>query len=314
VEAGFPIGGALAAALADHRDRFNAAVGQARRTYVDFDLPTLDHQIRGPLGQIVEACDRVSSGSGSRVLAALFEPVVELVGQHRLGGGSHDGLVTSLSRLAHLLVDEPGVVFVSLANAIIHLDRYDAPTDQWLNRVETAATCGNTTTTLRAGQVAAWTLGLTHFRESALGVASTLSSEALWAALGVTPNLSMPEALKQLQDDRWWRPGRSPSTEPAVAHLVGGFRGFGGPFLAPPRVGTFNGQIVVCSADEAWTLHADAWGATLTRTDARDIALTASNSAVVPPELRPSSVAAVPDITALTIATSYQVLVVEPGR
>ena len=312
--AGSSVDGAVAVALTDHRDRFNAVVAQARRTYVDFDIAILERQIRGPLSQIVEACDRVSFGSGSRVLAALFDPVVELVGQRRLGGGSHDGLMTSLPHLARVLVDDPRLVFGSLANAIVHLHRYQAPTDVWLNRVLAAGALGDATTMLHAGQVAAWTLGLSHFRDGALVVASTLSEDALSCALGATLTTPTSETVKLLEGDRWWRPGRSMPAGPAVAQRVGGFRGFGGPFLAPPRVGTRDEQLVVSSGSEAWTLHADAWGATLTRTDADDIEMHPTVDAVVPSALRPSSVAGVPDITAVTVATSYQVLVVEPGR
>lgn len=312
--AGSSADGAIAVALTDHREGFNAVVAQARRTHVDFDIAILENQIRGPLNQIVEACDRVSFGSGSRVLTALFDPVVELVGQRRLGGGSHDELMTSLPNLARVLVDDPRLVFGSLANGMVHLHRYHAPTDEWLNRVRAASAVGDATTMLRVGQVAAWTLGLSHFREGALGVASTLSDDALCCALGTTLEAPASETLRLLQQDRWWRPGRSMPSAPAVAQRVGGFRGFGGPFLAPPRVGTRGERLVVSSGSEAWMLHADAWGATLTRTDADDIEVQPTVDAFVPSALRPSSVAAVPDITAVTVATSYQVLVLEPGR
>jgi hypothetical protein len=205
------------------------------------------------------------------------------------------------------------MVFGSLANAIVYLQRYNVSTDEWLNRVRMAAVLGDTTTTLRAGQVAAWALGLSQFRDGALAVASTLSDNALGAALGATQALPVSETVRRMHAERWWRPGRSMPTSPAVAHRVGGFRGFGGPFLRPPRLGTRDEHIVVCSGDEAWTLHADVWGATLTRREPDGIAHQRSAGALVPSGIRPSTVAVVPDMTAVTVATSYYVLVLEPG-
>ncbi|OOK83150.1 hypothetical protein BZL29_0283 [Mycobacterium kansasii] len=84
--------------------------------------------------------------------------------------------------------------------------------------------------------------------------------------------------------------------------------------MSPPRVGVRAGHIVVCSGPDAWLLHADAWGATLTRTEPQSIDFSSATKAFVPSGVRPVSVAATADITALTVPTSYQVLVVEPGR
>ena len=306
--------GALADALAAQRDRCNSLVAQARRAHADFDIGALERQIRGPLGDVVGACERRAPGSGARVLAALFEPVVELVAQHRLGGGTHDELMGRLPGLAPVLVTRPRLVFGSLANALVHLAAYGVSPAAWLERVERAAATGDATTALRAGQVAAWALGLSHFRSSALSVASTLDDVALAAALGVEESAPVGETVKQLEEDRWWQPGRATPDRPAVVHRAGGFRGFGGPFLAPPRATTRAGHIVICSGGEAWTLHADAWGATLTRTDPGGVVASPPGAVLVPAGVRPVTAAAVPDLAAVTVATSYHVLVVAPGR
>ncbi|VAZ59034.1 hypothetical protein [Mycobacterium kansasii] len=307
------VDGPMAAALAQHRDRCNAIVANARRTYVDFDTTILENQIRGPLRDLVDSCDRISPGSGARVLAAVFDSVVELVGQHRLGGGSHDPLLAALPGLARILLDEPRKVFGSLANAVVHLHHCGLSVGEWLTRVTTAAAGGNPTMTMRAGQVAAWLLGLSQYRDSALSVAATLSDAAFSAAVGVN-GVTAADTLQRMRDNRWWRPGRTPTGAPSVVHRVGAFRGFGGQFLSPPRVGVRAGHLVVCSGADAWLLHADAWGATLTRTEPQSIDFSSATKAFVPPGVRPVSVAATADMTALTVPTSYQVLVVEPGR
>jgi hypothetical protein len=303
----------LPAALADQRDRFNYVVAEGRRTYADFDVTILAQQVQGPLANLVEASERVAPGSGAGVLAAIFGPVVQLVGQHRLGGGSHDLLLARLPGMAGLVVADPPRVFGSLANAVVHLQRYRAPVDEWLRRVENAAASGGVTTTLQAGQVAAWVLGLSHFRDGALAVASTLSDEAFSAALGATEVSARAEALEKLRRDRWWRPGHTLSDRPRVVHRVGAFRGFGGTFLSPPRLGTRDDHIVIRAGDDAWALHADAWGATLTRTNPDGVEFASPSPAAIPPGVQPYSAAVVSDITALAIPTSYKVLVVEPG-
>ena len=147
-----------------------------------------------------------------------------------------------------------------------------------------AAASGDTETTLRAGQVAAWAVGLAQFRESALASAESLPDDALAAAIGAPEPLEAAATVAQLRADRWWRPDREPPEAGSVVHRVGGFRGFGGPFLAPPEVVTTDGHVEVRSGDDVWALHADAWGATLTRQGDGGGA----------------------DVTAVTIPTSYR--------
>jgi hypothetical protein len=306
--------GPIAAALAQHRDRFNAIVANARRNYVDFDTGILESQLRGPLRDLVDSCDRISPGSGARVLAAIFDDVVELVGQHRLGGGSHDPLVSALPGLTRIVVDEPRKVFGSLANGVVYLQSFGLPVGEWLRRLTLAAAWGDAAAVLRAGQVAAWLLGVSQFRGSALQVAATLNEAAFAAALGLDGASPDKDTLQRLRENRWWRPGYASNGAPRVAHRVGGFRGFGGPFLSPPSVGVRAGYLVVRAGTDAWLLHADAWGATLTRTEPDGVDFRSSEKALVPQGFRPLSAAGTNDVSALTLPTSYQVLVVEPGR
>ena len=234
----------MAEALADRRDRFNAVVAGARQAQPEFDVPGLEALLRGPVRTAVEACEARATGSAGRVLAALFEPIVELVGQGRVTRG-HGTLLQTLPALAPALTDQPRRAFASLANAIVQLERFAAPVDVWLGRVARAATTGDTETTLRAGQVAAWAVGLAHYRESALATAETLPDEAMAAALGVADPMPTGATVARLRADRWWRPDRDPPAAGSVVHRVGGFRGFGGPFLEPPAVVTTDGRVAV---------------------------------------------------------------------
>jgi hypothetical protein len=56
---------------------------------------------------------------------------------------------------------------------------------------------------------------------------------------------------------------------------VGGFRGFGGLFAVPPSVAGGGDRFLVASAEDAWVLFADAFGATFHRAGEEDRATTA---------------------------------------
>lgn len=303
--------GSMAEALDCRRDRFNAIVATARRARPQFDTAIFADQLRGPVAAVVEACASQTPGSGPSVLAALFEPVVELVGQRRLGGGTHDALLAALPELAPALVESPRQVFASLANATFHLQRSAIPVSPWLRRVVRASHAGDVGTLLTAGQVAAWAVGLAHYRSSALATAATLPGDALAAALDAPDTLDVEATVTALRRDRWARPDGTRVPSNVVAHAVGGFRGFGGPFLAPPAVAVDGDRLVVTSGAGAWMLHADAFGATLTRTELDGATTTAGDTnPTLPPGLVASAVRTVGDTTALTRTTSYQVLVV----
>lgn len=306
------VDGPLAAALAENRDRVNALVADARRTRADFDVGLLKDQIRGPLRAMVESCEAASSGSGVRVLGAVFGPVMELVGQHRVGGGTHDELMEALPRFSIFLVDDPRLVFGSLANAVVHLRQYARPVDLWLDRLSAAAEhCAGADTFLSAGQVAAWTVGMAHYRQSALDTLESLPRAVTGAVLGVDG--ADPAAIASLRRDRWWRPDRKRPRAPTVAHRVGGFRGFGGPFLGHPQLGTRETRVFAQSSNSHWELHADAWGATLTRTGIDWIDLRPTEPVDLPAGIEPVSAASSGEITAVVTATSYEVIVVEPA-
>jgi hypothetical protein len=255
--------GPMAAALAEERDRCNALVAQARRTRSDLDLDRLAALLRGPLTALVEAADRVAPGSGGRVLRATFGPVLELLATHRLDAGPHVALLDALPALAGPVVEQPRLVVASFANALVHLPAHGCSGSLWVERVAAAGAGRDAPTALAAGQLAAWGVGMAHLRTGALAVARDLPAEVRAAALG-EPDPIDDASLAGLAADRWAGAG-SGGGEP---RRVGGFRGFGGPFLEAPTVVATPDGIVVRSGADAWRLHADARGATLTRTTA----------------------------------------------
>jgi hypothetical protein len=150
-------------------------------------------------------------------------------------------LIPALSNAAHQLATTPG-----------------ARPGQWLDLMERLGqVAADVETLLRAGQVAAWRAGLAHFREPAVALLETLDPHVARLALGA----DSPEQVAKAAAGPWLE---KPSDGRELLR-VGGFRGFGGLFIAPPLVRAADDQLLVRSGDDAWLLIADSFGATFHR-------------------------------------------------
>src|SRR5262249_14803341 len=126
-------------------------------------------------------------------------------------------------------------------------------------------------TLLQAGKVCAWRAGLAHLREGALETCGRLAPKLARAALGLSPaakSLPLETVVQELRADPWLDPaslGKAPAPEKRlrVVGAVGAFRGFGGPFLRPPRVAYAEGHFLASDGERCWVLCADRFGATL---------------------------------------------------
>ena len=118
--------------------------------------------------------------------------------------------------------------------------------------------------------VATWRAGAVRFRSAALAAAARLPAPLAVAALGQAPGTSPQAVLDAHTADPWWWPGREQTT--GVLRRIGGFRGFGGPWLAVPRVSS--GALWGCHvrADgECWAVLADLHGSAVVRLDSTDV-------------------------------------------
>jgi hypothetical protein len=109
--------------------------------------------------------------------------------------------------------------------------------------------------------VLAWRCGLAHFRDSALAASDRLPPALALSAVGAKQTDDWPATRARLLAEPWFHPGRD-AVKGESAAQAGGFRGFGGPFVEPPRVAATESQLFVSSADQYWLLCADAFGAT----------------------------------------------------
>ncbi|MBO3084470.1 hypothetical protein [Cellulomonas fengjieae] len=112
--------------------------------------------------------------------------------------------------------------------------------------------------------VAAWRAGAARFRTAALREAASLPRSVAAAVLGLPAGADPAETLARHTQDPWWWPGFR--LEPGVVRRVGGFRGFGGPWVTTPRVVPGGPTGCAVSADGArWAIVADVHGAAVVR-------------------------------------------------
>lgn len=270
-------GSALARALARDRDRFNARVALAarRRDRGRLDPSRLACHLVERLAPVVEAVEAIAPRCVDAVCAALFDLSVDLVSREVLGAeGRHAGADAAwretLPRLARHLAAAPGRVAAAVTNAALQLEL--EPTVNaaaWLDALAAAAPhCPDVDTLLAAGQVLAWRSGMAHWRESALEVWDRLPDGLASMVLGLDPAASPPRPeLRRALDDPFRTPGAPPGDQVLrLLGTVGGFRGFGGPFLAPPRLASDGQRLWALDGADGFTLHADCFGRTVVRT------------------------------------------------
>jgi hypothetical protein len=271
------IAGPLAEALAKGRERYNARFAQARRMNRRLEPADFSRVLTDLVAPLVEAVARVDPAAVEPTVEALFDVSLELLGHDCLGPGARQPLVDRgwrelLPALAPLLAKAPGVVAASISNALFNLGQESgADVETWIRGMEELQPdCPDVETLLAMGQVLAWRCGLAHFRAGALEVWARLPEGPAYRVLGLTGaprGLSRSEFSARLGDP-WLAPGggRQPGERSLrIVARVGGFRGFGGPFVALPEVVQADGGIFAFDSENCYELHADCFGATLKR-------------------------------------------------
>jgi hypothetical protein len=119
--------------------------------------------------------------------------------------------------------------------------------------------------------VAAWRAGALALRDDALARLEVLRADAagrraVAAALFLAEDAVEEFAARQRTDRFWW-PGRDAARGYVCA--VGGFRGLGGAWTAPPDAGQAlgGGVFAIRAGADWWRLDADVWGSRLTALD-----------------------------------------------
>jgi hypothetical protein len=261
-----PLTPALAEVLRGGRAEFNRRFGVAQQRYPGVDAAAFSEFLSGPLDAIVGKVAGVDGASVPALVDVLYELGLALLGQRWIGPGARaPAIVGGWELLADsapaLFARQPAALAAAVANALVHWSAHGGGGDWLATLGALASRARSADELLHAGQVAAWRHGLAHYRESALERARTLDRELLALALGVSLDDWQDRMLLSLTIDRWYRPDLPPAKAPRVAAQVGAFVGFGGRFGEPPVVGTINGELLLHSGGQRYSVHADAYGA-----------------------------------------------------
>jgi hypothetical protein len=275
--------GAFARILETNRSRFNAKFAEARHIYPTLQPEVFAEHLCATVAPIVRQVEEHCPDRTAEVVVVLYELSLDLVGQAFLGGQSrHAAIATGWKELLPMLPQhvaaEPGRCVGAITNALYNLSvTGGARPQQWMEHVRRLAPlCPDVSSLLRAASVAAWVSGLAHFRQQALDICRGLGPPVVCAALGLPVDgdaVAVQAMVERLFADPWLNPASSlknpgPTRRLGVVARVGAFRGFGGPFVAPPVVvGTAEGSFVIKDGDSFWLLTADRFGGTWQRTD-----------------------------------------------
>jgi hypothetical protein len=308
------------AALASERDVFNQKFAEVRRRHPDLDGEVFGGILRTLAAPIVENAAAAEASAALAVTHAVYDAALTLAGERLAGPGGRYPVIdrlweSVLPRLGSLVADQPVRVIGSLTNAVVNVaSTPGARAADFVERL--GAVVGDLRSVedlLRAGEVAAWRAGLAHLRESALAAARSLAFGLASSILGA-PRSDWSELSDALARDPWLDPGAPQVVSPRLAAIVGGFRGFGGMFLSPPRVFTVDDHLLATDGQECWFLTADAFGATFHRADGSALRRAKAHSEKCPVEVpilgRVTSAAAIHRTIALTGSASHGIALV----
>ncbi|HYM61602.1 MAG TPA: hypothetical protein VEZ11_12005 [Thermoanaerobaculia bacterium] len=263
------IDGPFARALEKGRDRYNAAVHAAQAASA-FDAEALARHLRDIVAPVVDAVAAVDPAALERTTDALFTMSVELIAMALLGPGARrrtigDAWSRLLPAVPQVLRLDPRRIAGATTNALSTMesflgDRATAWTDSML---AIAAEIHDIDAFLAAGRVSAWRAGMAHYRIPALDAAMRLPAPIAAGILGCQAS-EVARVVDAMRRDPWLDPaGDATDRHLAIARRAGGFRGFGGAFITPPRARLTALGFVVNDEDKRWLMTADRFGATL---------------------------------------------------
>ena len=273
----------LAAVLRSGRSEFNRQFAEARRVHPNLDGAGFAEFLRGVVDPFIREIARVRSDAVTDAVMVAYEIALELAGQKLVGTGARSPLIEQgwqrvLVAVAGLAAASPARVLGAVSNALHNLASIPgARGEEWIEALERLGPkCPDVDALLRLGQVLAWKAGLAHFRAGAITAADALPTSIALAALGAPQETSWPELRERLLGDPWFDPAepkaerKGQASRFRVMAQAGAFRGFGGLFVAPPRVARAGDQFLVSSGEECWLLTADLFGATFHRANSPD--------------------------------------------
>lgn len=267
---------AFVSVLSARRADYNAQFAAARRAAPELDETAFKAFLTSSIEPLVNAVAALDMSALLEVTDVAYGVGLELLSQRLAGPRAPSpaldrGFQILFPSLARFIARAPALLLPRLCNALQQLATVPgARPDDWMRGLsQLAPALENSEELLSLGQILAWLCGLAHYRAGALALCRTLRGRLVSQALGVT-EAALPAALVRLEQDPWFVPS-APELGFRLVGTVGGFRGFGGPFLAPPEVARVDQELYVVSGDDAWLLMLDAFGCTFHRARVEDL-------------------------------------------
>lgn len=324
--------GPLAGALRRGRQTFNAKFAAAAKAARPIDPAEFQEHLATAVDPIVRGVAAESAERVDLVADALYDVSLDLFGHGLLGAKAQFAVIPAawrdlLPALAHLVAREPERVTGAVTNALYNMSRTPGARPlEWMQAVK-ALGCQTVADLLDCGAVLAWRCGMTLYRAGALQKARSLPPDLAARALGLGPDPDVARVIEKLESSPWVRPEdclRDSSKELRIVARAGGFRGFSGQFLSPPKIVKMEGALIATDGVTAWQVHADIYNAVLVHCDLAAKTELVSDAAIQPTgtvswqgrthhfaELAGATgIAATDDTMAVTIATSHHVFLV----
>jgi hypothetical protein len=271
-----PLTGPLADALRRGRQTFNAKFAAATKAERPIDADEFQHHLAVTLDPIVRSVAVEFAEKTDAVVDALFDLSLELFAQNLLGAKAKypaipDVWSNLLPRIPRLVARDPGRVAGAITNALYNLSRTPGTKPQDWRNAQCLLACQTVDELLDCGAVLAWRCGMPQYRQGALDKAGALTPRLAAQALGLPPNTQaerIADILRNLANNPWLLPQGalgSATRQMKMVGKAGDFRGFGGPFLAPPGVHCIAGELIAIDGDSTWRLHSDIYNALLLR-------------------------------------------------
>ena len=268
------IRGAFAKALDRNRDYFNSGFVRARRMSRQLDAEEFSDHLRKVVAPMVDEIARQAPEKANSVAIVLYDLSLELFAKDCLGTKSRYPAMAKVwqelfPQIPSFVAEQPHQLVSACCNAVYNLSveagNGGKTAEHWLARMKAIARlCVDVEQFLLVGQVLAWRSGMAHYRETAIAIWQQLPESLMVATLGFPCELapSKSELMAEIADP-WRLPGMAGKQKLAIVGQLGGFRGFGGPFICPPAAIAIDGQLFVYDDEHCWSLHTDCFGAIL---------------------------------------------------
>lgn len=257
-------------ALRSERETLNALFRVRKSMHRGLNAEDFYRVLQTDVAVLVAVIEHVG-GPAEALVRPLYELALDLTQRGLLGPRARTQTMTrcwyAVVLPAAYLLGTHFEVVRALLNVAFALERYPGALDKWMTTMgRVLARKPPASALLTAAQVAAWTSGLAHLRESALERWRLLDGELGRIVLGLEHDAAAPLAvLRQQLAHPFLTPGSDRDPSLKMVWEVGSFRGFGGEFLAPPMLTGHADQVFARDQHATYRLFADAFGATLER-------------------------------------------------